>query len=88
VIAAKRSGNHTIEIWGDGTQTRSFMFIDDCVLGIRKIHEVRRPCRKCPLSTGLCNPLGYNCGIIHLSSLHEHIHRTPRIPLHNLAQHG
>lgn len=37
VIAAKRSGNHTIEIWGDGTQTRSFMFIDDCVLGIRKI---------------------------------------------------
>ena len=37
VIAAKASGDHTIEIWGDGTQTRSFMYIDDCVLGIQKI---------------------------------------------------
>ena len=28
VIQAKASGKHTIEIWGDGHQTRSFMFID------------------------------------------------------------
>lgn len=34
VIEAKNTGNHTIEIWGDGNQTRSFMFIDDCVRGI------------------------------------------------------
>lgn len=34
VIEAKNSGNHEIEIWGDGTQTRSFMYIDDCVKGI------------------------------------------------------
>jgi len=27
------SGEHRIEIWGDGTQTRSFMYIDDCVHG-------------------------------------------------------
>ena len=33
VIEAKRSGDHRIEIWGDGEQTRSFMFIDDCVTG-------------------------------------------------------
>ena len=33
VIAAKLSGNHEIEIWGDGRQTRSFMYIDDCVQG-------------------------------------------------------
>jgi nucleoside-diphosphate-sugar epimerase len=33
VIAAKRSGRHEIEIWGDGQQTRSFMYIDDCVHG-------------------------------------------------------
>src|SRR5262249_38786848 len=33
VIQAKLSGRHTIEIWGDGRQTRSFMFIDDCVKG-------------------------------------------------------
>jgi nucleoside-diphosphate-sugar epimerase len=39
VIAAKQTGDHTIEIWGDGTQTRSFMYIDDCILGIRKIMD-------------------------------------------------
>jgi GDP-D-mannose 3', 5'-epimerase len=33
VIAAKLSGQHEIEIWGDGRQTRSFMYIDDCVRG-------------------------------------------------------
>lgn len=34
VIAAVVSGKHEIEIWGDGTQTRSFMYIDDCLKGI------------------------------------------------------
>ena len=33
VAQAKRSGVHEIEIWGDGTQTRSFMYIDDCLEG-------------------------------------------------------
>jgi len=37
VIAAVVSGGHDIEIWGDGTQTRSFMYIDDCVKGINLI---------------------------------------------------
>jgi GDP-D-mannose 3',5'-epimerase len=37
VITAKASGSGTIEIWGDGSQNRSYMFIDDCVLGIQKI---------------------------------------------------
>ena len=37
VIAAKVTGKHEIEIWGDGTQTRSFMYIDDCVKGITLI---------------------------------------------------
>lgn len=37
VIAAKDSGAHEIEIWGDGSQTRSFMYIDDCIKGIIKI---------------------------------------------------
>ena len=31
------TGIHDIEIWGDGNQTRSFMYIDDCVLGTRAI---------------------------------------------------
>ncbi|MEM8953987.1 MAG: NAD-dependent epimerase/dehydratase family protein [Verrucomicrobiota bacterium] len=34
VIAAKLSGDHSIEIWGDGEQTRSFMYIDDCTKGV------------------------------------------------------
>jgi nucleoside-diphosphate-sugar epimerase len=37
VIAAKVSGKHEIEIWGDGTRTRSFMYIDDCIKGIEDI---------------------------------------------------
>ncbi len=37
VIEAKDSGNLTIDIWGDGHQTRSFMYIDDCVKGINMI---------------------------------------------------
>jgi GDP-D-mannose 3',5'-epimerase len=39
VIEAKRSGKHEIEIWGTGHQTRSFMYIDDCVQGTQMIME-------------------------------------------------
>jgi GDP-D-mannose 3', 5'-epimerase len=39
VIAAKLSGNHCIEIWGDGEQTRSFMYVDDCVHGSRMLAD-------------------------------------------------
>jgi GDP-D-mannose 3',5'-epimerase len=39
VIEAKRSGKHEIEIWGDGNQTRSFMYIDDCTRGVEAIFE-------------------------------------------------
>jgi len=37
VINAKMSGNLAIEIWGTGEQTRSFMYIDDCVHGTQAI---------------------------------------------------
>ncbi len=37
VIQAKLSGKHQIEIWGDGHQTRSFMYIDDCIYGTQAI---------------------------------------------------
>jgi GDP-D-mannose 3', 5'-epimerase len=37
VIEAKNSGVHEINIWGDGQQTRSFMFIDDCIHGSERI---------------------------------------------------
>jgi GDP-D-mannose 3',5'-epimerase len=39
VIEAKLSGVHEINIWGDGKQTRSFMYIDDCVKGTEMIME-------------------------------------------------
>lgn len=39
VLEAKSSGKHEIEIWGDGKQTRSFQYIDDCIVGIRQIME-------------------------------------------------
>lgn len=37
VIRAKLSGVHEIPIWGDGLQTRSFLYIDDCVEGIYRL---------------------------------------------------
>jgi nucleoside-diphosphate-sugar epimerase len=37
VVEAMDNGITEIEIWGDGTQTRSFMYIDDCVKGIDMI---------------------------------------------------
>jgi GDP-D-mannose 3',5'-epimerase len=39
VIAAKVSGKHEIEIWGTGHQTRSFMYIDDCLQGVQLIMD-------------------------------------------------
>jgi GDP-D-mannose 3',5'-epimerase len=45
VVEAKLSGNHEIEIWGDGRQTRSFMYIDDCTKGVIEIinSDVKEP---------------------------------------------
>ena len=37
VIHAKEYGETEVEIWGDGKQTRSFMYIDDCIKGILAI---------------------------------------------------
>jgi len=39
VAEAVRDGSGEIEIWGDGEQTRSFMYIDDCVKGTRMIAD-------------------------------------------------
>ncbi len=37
VITAKLAGKNQIEIWGSGEQTRSFMYIDDCLKGTQAI---------------------------------------------------
>ncbi len=39
VVAAKLSGSNEIEIWGDGEQTRSFMYVDDCVYGTQRLMD-------------------------------------------------
>jgi len=43
VIEAKLSGRNEIEIWGTGNQTRSFMYIDDCIKGIDLIMNTDIP---------------------------------------------
>jgi nucleoside-diphosphate-sugar epimerase len=37
VAEAELTGRHEIEIWGDGRQSRSFIYIDDCIAGIERI---------------------------------------------------
>ena len=39
IAIAKINNLKEIEIWGDGEQTRSFMYIDDCIIGTQKIFE-------------------------------------------------
>jgi len=39
VIQAKLAGSNEITIWGDGTRTRSFMYIDDCIRGVQRIMD-------------------------------------------------
>ena len=37
ILNAKKLGENKIEVWGDGEQTRSFMYIDDCIEGTKKL---------------------------------------------------
>jgi len=37
IAVAKQEGDDEIEIWGDGEQTRSFCYIDDCITGLYKL---------------------------------------------------
>jgi nucleoside-diphosphate-sugar epimerase len=39
VAVAKHTGDPVVEIWGDGEQTRSFCYIDDCVTGLVKLMQ-------------------------------------------------
>src|SRR5581483_3199163 len=39
VAYAKLTGNPEVDIWGDGEQTRSFCYVDDCVVGIHKLMQ-------------------------------------------------
>lgn len=39
VAEATITGSHSIDIWGDGTQLRSYMYIDDCIEGTRRLMD-------------------------------------------------
>ena len=39
VIKAKKNNENRIEVWGDGKQTRSFLYIDDCIEGTLRLFE-------------------------------------------------
>jgi nucleoside-diphosphate-sugar epimerase len=58
VIEAMDSGSLEVEIWGDGEQTRSFMYIDDCITGLDKL-----------MTSGLSDPL--NLGRSELVSINQ-----------------
>jgi nucleoside-diphosphate-sugar epimerase len=58
IADAALSGCHEIEIWGDGEQTRSFMYIDDCVEGTLRV------------AAG-CSPIPVNVGSSELVSINQ-----------------
>ena len=45
IINAKLTGDNEIEVWGDGLQSRSFMYIDDCIDGTLRLmnSDIREP---------------------------------------------
>jgi GDP-D-mannose 3', 5'-epimerase len=66
VIEAKLTGHMTIEIWGNGEQTRSFMYIDDCLHGTHRIVE-----------SGISDPL--NLGSDQMVTINELVDIAERI---------
>ena len=68
VIEAKDHHADTIDIWGDGTQTRSFMYIDDCTQGIDRIMHCEELIAT-PINLGSSELISVN----HLVSLVEEI---------------
>jgi len=39
VLTAKKNNDNKIQVWGDGKQTRTFLYIDDCVEGTLRLFE-------------------------------------------------
>jgi len=76
VALAKRRNDYTIQIWGDGEQTRSFCYIDDCIEGIYKLMMSNyHP----PLNLGQDRIISINrladiiCKIANVEAEYEHI---------------
>lgn len=76
VAVAKLTGNPVVEIWGDGEQTRSFCYIDDCLNGISRL---MRSDHRDPLNLGQDRLISINeladmvAGIAGISIVKKHI---------------
>jgi len=57
IAIAKMNNLKEIEIWGDGSQIRSYMFIDDCIRGI---HEITRGEYSRPINLGSSESVSVN----------------------------
>jgi GDP-D-mannose 3', 5'-epimerase len=66
VAEARLGGHHEIEVWGDGEQTRSFTYIDDCLEGADRL-----------MCSGVTEPL--NIGSAQLVTINELIDTVERI---------
>jgi nucleoside-diphosphate-sugar epimerase len=66
IIDAKVNGKNEINIWGDGKQTRSFMYIDDCLKGIQML-----------LASDVLEPL--NVGSSELVSINQMVDMVEKI---------
>lgn len=76
IVEAVEKGNDTIEIWGDGNQTRSFMYIGDCVSGIDRIMHC---------DDLIATPI--NLGSNELVSINELVSKVERIAGITLVRH-
>ena len=68
VIEAKEAGKYKIDIWGDGTQTRSFMYIDDCVYGIDQIVHCDELIAT-PINLGSSELVSINCLVDYIEEI-------------------
>jgi GDP-D-mannose 3', 5'-epimerase len=72
VATAQLTGNWNIDIWGDGTQRRSYMYVDDCVEGIMRI-----------MDSGVTDPI--NLGTEHDVSVNELVDIIERVAFDKLG---
>lgn len=75
----KAASGDAIEIWGDGLQTRSFMYIDDCIEGINRIVKSGH---RFPLNLGM----DYSITVNDLVALVSEIANKPILKKHDLSK--
>lgn len=85
IAEAKKKDSGEIEVWGDGTRTRSFTYIDDCIDGIRKImdSDILKP-----INLGSSEQVSIDTLITHISNLAKYPVRRKYDKTKPLGVHG